>query len=73
MIECVVKSYLCHETNPDIWGQVQLAGLELLTRRELEWYREPRLVIPVFRNLFFGQEKNSPARVPEDFFFPEFF
>ena len=26
------------------------------------------LVIPVFRNLFFGQ-KNIPARIPEDFFF----
>ena len=40
MIDCVVKAYLCHETKPDVWRQVQLAGLELLTRRELEWYRE---------------------------------
>ena len=27
-----------------------------------------RLVIPVFRNYFFGK-KNVPARIPEDFFF----
>ena len=40
VIDCVVMLYLCHETNLDIWGRVQLAGLELLTRRELERYRE---------------------------------
>ena len=40
MIDCVVKAYLCHETKPDVWGQVQLVGLELLTRRDLERYRE---------------------------------
>ena len=36
----MVKLYLCNETNPDVWGKVQLAGLEVLIRRELEWYRE---------------------------------
>ena len=36
----MVKSYLCNEANPDVWGQVQLDGLELLTHHELERYRE---------------------------------
>ena len=36
----MVTAYLCHETKPDVWGQVQLAGLELLTRCGLEWYSE---------------------------------
>ena len=36
----MVKWYLCHETNPDVWGKIQLARLELLTRCELERYRE---------------------------------
>ena len=36
----MVKLYLCNEANPDVWRQVQLAGLELLTRCELEWYCE---------------------------------
>ena len=36
----MVTEYLCHETKPDVWGQVQLDGLELLTRRGLEWYSE---------------------------------
>ena len=36
----MVTAYLCHRTKPNVWGQVQLAGLELLTRRGLEWYSE---------------------------------
>ena len=40
VIDCVVKACLCHETKPDIWGQVQLAGLKLRRRRELEQYHE---------------------------------
>ena len=40
VIDCVVKLYLCNEANPDVWRQVQLARLELLTRRELDRYRE---------------------------------
>ena len=40
MIDCLVKSYLCNKANPDVWGRVQLVGLELLTRRELERCRE---------------------------------
>ncbi len=36
----MVMAYLCHETKPDVWGQVQLAGLELLMCRGLEWYSE---------------------------------
>ena len=40
MIDCVVKSYLCHETDPHIWGEIQLAGLALLSRHELQRYRD---------------------------------
>ena len=36
----MVMAYLCHETKPEVWGQVQLAGLELPTRLGLEWYSE---------------------------------
>ena len=36
----MVKAYLCHKTKPNVWVQAQLARLELLTRRELERYRE---------------------------------
>ena len=34
------KSYLCHEADPDFWGGIRLAGLGLLTRSELDRYRE---------------------------------
>ena len=40
VIDCMVKAYLCQETKSDVWGQVQLAELELLTHRGLEWYSE---------------------------------
>jgi hypothetical protein len=40
VIDCVMKLYLCHKANPEVWGQVQFGGLELLTSRELERYRE---------------------------------
>ena len=40
MIDCVVKVCLFQETKLDVWGQVQLAGLELLTRCGLERYSE---------------------------------
>ena len=36
----MVTAYLCHETKPDVWWQVQLARLELLTHCGLEWYSE---------------------------------
>ncbi len=36
----MVMAYLGHETKLDVWGQVQLAGLELLMCRGLEWYSE---------------------------------
>ncbi len=36
----MVTAYLCLETKLDVWGQVQLAGLELLTRHGLELYSE---------------------------------
>ena len=36
----MVKSYLSNEAKPDVWRQVQLSGLELLTCHELERYRE---------------------------------
>ena len=35
----MVKLYLCHETDPHVWGEIQLAGLTLLTCHELDQYR----------------------------------
>ena len=40
MIDCVKKSYLCHEADPHVWGGIRLAGQGLLTRSELDRYRE---------------------------------
>ncbi len=40
VINCVQKSYLCHEAEPDLWGGVRIAGLRLLTRPELDRYRK---------------------------------
>ena len=40
VIDCVRKSYLCHEADPDFWGGFRIAGLHLLTRPELDRYRE---------------------------------
>ncbi len=34
------KSYLCHEADPDFWGGIQISGLRLLTRPELDRYRK---------------------------------
>ena len=35
-----MKACLCHKTKPYAWGQVQLAGLKLLTHCELEQYHK---------------------------------
>jgi hypothetical protein len=40
VIDCVKKSYLCHEADPDHWEGIQQAGLRLLTRTELDCYRD---------------------------------
>ena len=40
MIDCVKKSYICHEADPDHWGGIQVAGLRLLQQAELDRYRE---------------------------------
>ena len=40
MIECVRKSYLCHEADPHVWEGIQIAGQGLLTRSELDRYCE---------------------------------
>ena len=40
MIDCVRKSYRCHEADPNLWGGIQIAGLQLLTRPKLDQYRE---------------------------------
>ena len=34
------KLYLCHEADPHVWEGIQVAGRGLLTRSELERYRE---------------------------------
>ena len=40
VIDCVKKSYICHEADPDHWGGIQVAGLRLLKQSELDRYRE---------------------------------
>ena len=40
VIDCVRKSYLCHEADPNFWGGIRIAGLRLLTRTALDRYRE---------------------------------
>ena len=39
MINCVSKSYECHEADPHVWDGIRESGLELLTTRELRRYR----------------------------------
>ena len=34
------KSYLCHEADPHVWEDIQMASLALLTRCDLDRYRE---------------------------------
>ena len=40
VIDCVRKSYLCHEADLDLWGGIRIAGLRLLTRPESDRYHE---------------------------------
>ena len=40
VIDCMVKLYLCHEADPHVWEGIQMDDLALLTRRELDRYRE---------------------------------
>ena len=40
VIDCVKKSYICHEADPDHWGGIQVAGLRLLKQSKLDRYRE---------------------------------
>lgn len=40
VIDCVKKSYICHEADPVHWGGIQVAGLRLLEESELDRYRE---------------------------------
>ena len=40
VIDCVKKSYLRNEADPDYWGGIRVAGLRLLEQSELELYRE---------------------------------
>ena len=40
MIDCVSKSYECHEADPHIWNGIRESGLELLTTHELRRYRK---------------------------------
>ena len=40
MIDCVSKSYECHEADPHVWDGIRESGLELLTTRELRRYRK---------------------------------
>ena len=40
MINSMRKSYLCHEADPQIWEDIRMSGLALLTRRELDRYHD---------------------------------
>jgi hypothetical protein len=40
VIGCVKKSYICHEADPHVWEGIRMAGLGILTRPELDCYRE---------------------------------
>ena len=40
VIDCMKKSYLCHEADPNLWGGIQISCLRLLTRSELDRYRK---------------------------------
>ena len=40
MIDCVSKSYECHEADPHFWGGIRESGQQLLATRELERYRD---------------------------------
>ena len=35
VIDCVSKSYECHEADPHVWEGIGESGLELLTAREV--------------------------------------
>ena len=34
------KLYLCHEADPCVWEDIRTSGFSLLTRRELDRYRD---------------------------------
>ena len=40
MIDCVKKSYECHEADPHVWLDIRMSGLALLSKRELRRYRD---------------------------------
>ena len=40
MIDCVRKSYVCHEADPHVWLGIRVSGFALLTKRELGRYRD---------------------------------
>ena len=40
MIDSVWKSYDCHCADPHVWEGIRDSGLELLSKRELELYRD---------------------------------
>ena len=40
MIDCVSKSYECHEADPHFWEGIRESGQELLATRELRRYRK---------------------------------
>ena len=40
MIDCVSKSYECHEADPHFWGGIRESGQQLLATCELRRYRE---------------------------------
>jgi hypothetical protein len=40
VIDCVRKLYLCHEADPHVWEDIRVSCFALLTRRELDRYRD---------------------------------
>ena len=40
VIECMQKSYMCFEANPDVWRNINYDRLTLLAEKDLERYQE---------------------------------
>ena len=80
VVDCVRKSYVCHEAEPNYWEGIQTAGKALLTDVELALYRklipgdkdrqdEWYTVItdpPKYVSLLVGQQDDEEQRAERD-------